>query len=249
MIQYNKYTVQQLFDEVILRLGENRNAENIDYLTVAYYLNEALEEIMINFYPIKDWAFFTTILVANQQFLSPRFIKHVRLLLSANGQPPYVEARKIDVREWYSIINRDMRQFWNMGTYDNPVYMIWGNVIYLYPTNFWNANDATQGNVSGVLDCYMFPVRVFNPNSMLNIPYEFEELLLLLALEKVVTRILPMAQKPKYLQQITAQKSIFIQQYLSSRHAEKRHLASFVAPEVPLVPAPAEAGELQSRLS
>jgi len=71
----------------------------------------------------------------------------------------------------------------------------------------------------------------------------------LLALEKVVTRILPMAQKPKYLQQITAQKSIFIQQYLSSRHAEKRHLASFVAPEVPLVPAPAEAGELQSRLS
>ena len=124
MIAYSKYNIQQLFDEIMLRLGNHRSAENIYFVTVANYLNQAFEEAMITTLPLKDWAYTTSYTVSHLQTLDVRFISPVRVMLSVDGLPPYTEARRVDVREWFTILNRDLKQRWNQSTYQNPTYMI-----------------------------------------------------------------------------------------------------------------------------
>lgn len=246
MIAYNKYTLQQLIDEVIIRLGGHRSAENVDWLTLATYINQGLEETMMAVMPLKEWAFTTSIEVQHLDVLDVNFIAPIRVLVSKTGQPPYQEARRIDVKEWFTIQNTEQRQQWNQSTYENPTYMVWGRVLYLHPSTTWDPTIPTT--ISGIMDCYTIPPRVYTPNGTLLMPYEYEELIILLAVERVLSRTMDNELLGELTQAIQRERNNVIEQYMKRQHAQKRTLESFVEPVAPLVQPKPEAGELPNKL-
>jgi hypothetical protein len=246
MIPYGRYTLQQVIDEVIVRAGRHRTPENVDWYTLASYVYQGLEYAMMIALPLKEWAFTTTLQVTHQMLLDINFISPIRVMLSSNGGPPYREARRIDVKEWFTIQDPERKQIWNQSTYDNPTYMIWGRVLYLHPSNTWDYNVV--GAVSGFMDCYMIPPRIYSPNAQLRLPYEYEELVILLALEKVLYRTVDNAIMQEIASAIQKERMFVIEQYINRRQSQQRALESFVLPEVPLVPPAPVPGELPQRL-
>ena len=246
MVPYSRITLQQMFDEVIMRLGEHRNPENSDWSTFVRFINHARNEVQAMTVPIKDWAYFTSIQVTDRMVLSPSFIAPVRVMLSLTGAPPYKEARRVDVREWFTMLNADVKHRWNQGTIHNPLYMIWGRILYLYPSNMYSNVGA---NYSGFMDCYQFPPDAVNPTDTLMIPYEYEELLIALAVDRFATK----TSDPQLLSTLTSavktERAKTISQYMQKRRSAKRVLEEFVdANQTPFAKPRQEPGELSNRL-
>lgn len=247
MRQYSRMMAMDIFKEVILRLGKLRNAENIDWGTFVHALNHTIDEILMHTLPLKDWAYVNTIQVADAMPLGVMFIEPIRVLISATGQPPFIEARKVDVREWSTIVNwQQQRHSWNQSSPNNPVYMIWGNTMYLHPTTLWG--EPVAATFSGLMDCYMYPPRITTQRQLINIPYDFEELLIMNVMMRLMFKLdNSNAIQELYVSMQTERQKV-ISQYMQRQQSAKRELESFVEPKAPLVPPQDTPGELPNRL-
>ena len=248
MIGYGQLTVADVFNEFLLRIGDVRKSENIDWGTFLHWLNHAVDEVLMQTLPLKDWAYTSTVSVVDGQFLSPLFIEPIRVLVSAGGIPPFVEARKVDVREWSTIVNfQQNKHSWNQSSSISPVYMIWGDTIFLHPTSRWGETTVAT-NFAGMMDCYMFPRRMALPTDAVLIPYDFEEMLYMSLLSKAMFKLDNTAALPELQRSMVAEKQRLIGQYGQRKHTEKRVLESFIEPKIPYIPATTTDGELPNKL-
>src|SRR5574343_491275 len=156
MIRYTSITLAQAVDEVMLRLSKQNITLQLDWQTVATFVNRARREVLSKTLPFKDWAYvlhdvpvehgrrlpdIQTLLfpAANPVNLpitplSYIFIKPIRVVLAANNNAttPYTnanqfnEARFADAREFFTLSDWRQRQAWNMATYTDPIYTLWG---------------------------------------------------------------------------------------------------------------------------
>lgn len=264
MIGYSFMTLQQVYDDVIGRLDTHRIAENVDFSTIRRYVNRAIREIVALTLPYKDWAYVQTLDVQHRTILPQRFIKHVRVLLSADGQSPYNEARFVAPREFYTTTDWSRGNQLNRASLERPVFTIWaaqdvGDTgsrlrILLSPNTEYQTGTAPTGyqyytdNVRGKMECYLAPADLVNGGESLPVPYEYEEIIILLTLMRVYAK----TAQPELLQQIQGtlalQRQAILQRYSEKKRTEKRELDSFVEPVIPLVSSPGQEGEASKDL-
>ena len=51
-------TLKQAVDEVLIRMGQHRTAINLDWDTVAMFVNRAIRETLTKTLPYKEWCYF-----------------------------------------------------------------------------------------------------------------------------------------------------------------------------------------------
>lgn len=270
MIAYSSLTLKQLIDEAVLRLGPNRTATNMDWLTMVKYANRAIREVMFITLPYKDWAYISTINVTHMMMLPQRFIKPVRVMLSEDGYAPYREARRVDVREYFGLTNWEARSHWTSATEIVPVYMIWGRhlnqqavgasattsdvTIYLAPNTDYQTGDAPSGYVyntadwSGVMDCYLAPEDISGDSDIVNIPYEFEELVIYLAMKRFLARDAYPDMLKKVESMVMQEFTTVYPRYIEKRRTEKESLEEYQDPVQPIVGPDQAPGEVPYKL-
>ena len=245
MIAYSDITVEETISEIMIRMGRHRLNTNIDWITMLRYINRAIHEVMVKTLPYKRWAYMSQLVVADGTVLSNKLIGAVRLMISATGDPPYVQARKVDAKEYYEVSDTNRKNMWTGKTNRNPVYTIWGSsatnptemVIYITPNTY-----------IGILDCYIVPNDLTSQTDIIPIPYEFRNLVILSALSRVYAKTKDKMLIEEIRKEITEERNKITQLYMDMRMAKKRDLQSFVEPVVPLVEPQPEAGELKQKL-
>lgn len=221
MIQYSRLTLQQVIDEALQTTAQHRTAQNLDWTTVAFFVNRAVQEALSKTLPYKYWTYVSTINIPTNPFVLPngsivggipqsKYIDKIRLMVNYNEEEPYwTEARYADAKEFFSVSDWKLRHNWNKATYDNPVFTIWGSfntiqpiaTLYIAPydnTVFGNLPSVVpqgkgwfpnQSPINAYLDCYLMPPDLMNPNDILPIPYEFEGLIILYTIIRILSKL------------------------------------------------------------
>lgn len=132
-----------------------------------------------------------------------------------NGYDTYVEARRCSGKEFFGLTDRDHAHKWNLASFSSPVYCIWGGIdlpvraefsewqptdglmIYLAPYKPTVFNNKILGEgyefpvdgPFGYLDCLLTPRNYTQPSDILNIPVEYEDLMIIGAMARVVNKM------------------------------------------------------------
>lgn len=264
MVQYSNLTYNDAWAEIMMRLGRNRNQINIDYETGMRYVDWAIREALTKTLPYKDWAYVNSIPVVHRQPLPADYVGTIRVLLTADGAPPYNEARKVAPKEYFELTSWRYAHHWNRGFRSAPIYMIWATnvislavmspiVIYLYPNL-----DRIQGQqlepyvnptatVSGVWEYYQAPRPIAFGTDVLRIPYEFEDLVIITAVDKFLRNVQGADIRMSY-QRIAEETQRIVALFQEKRKTDKRKLDNFVEPVVPEYPPQPEEGEVPNNL-
>ena len=221
-IAYSNITLKQIYDEVILRLAHHRNEVNVDFLFVARMINRAIKEIIAWTLPYKDWSYVSDIVVSNGSGLGRSYIKFINVLLSTDGATDLRDARYADATEFNSLTNAYTAHSWNLALEFDPIFTIWSEgtqselKIYTAPSTF-----------SGIMQAYYFPSDYYSPTDVLPIPYEYEDLLVSNALQRILlktTNIVTASQLTKFIER---DKMKIIQQFIEKKKTEEVELRSF----------------------
>ena len=261
MRQYSQMTFNKLYHKIIARLGDHRTHENVDKETIRKQVNLAAKELLTYTLPFRDYAYITTLAVSHDSALPQDFISPVRVLCSLSGSSPYVEARYVDPREFSKVTNWSQRQDWNKANSNQPIFTVWGQVdgtgqtnlvVKLGPNLDYITGSAPPGytyptgNVSGILEYYAQAADVVLDTDLIPVPYEYEDLVFLMALERMYV-ICSVKDKLLHLhQQVAEKKSSLYESLRSKEFTSERELDNFTEPVIPFVsPSPSE-GEAQS---
>ena len=242
MIQYSNLTLGKVLNDVMIGLSQYRTPENIEPITLINIVNSSIYEVMFSTLPFKDWAYTSRLDVQNNLTLPVDFIRKIRVMLRGPEVEAinYCEARYIDPREWYTVTHRTRNQQFNMSSTIRPVYTIWGDTesipyqfaptrvntltIYIHPTP-----------MIGYMDCYLNPVKVSQPNDIIFIPVEFEDILLNTIKIKILGKF-AMYQEAKDLYQYNIALMKNVQTNMSlKQYTEKREQESFVEKVIPYI--------------
>lgn len=266
MIRYSRMTLREAYDAVTLRAGEHRGGANYDWDMMTLFINRAIREVMVFTLPYKDWGYTTSIQVTHGTVLPVNFIRAVRVLAAPilqSGAAPMMEARRVDAKEWFMLTDWSKRQAWNAGTRSSPIYSLWSLSppgqpsrisILLYPNTTNIAGTAPLGftyptdNMTGLMDAVIAPPDLVLDTDLLPVPYEFEDLVVLSAL----TRLLRKTADNQEL--YTAQGAVrraygeFQKRFAEARRTARRELDSYAEPVIPFVPPQQAPGEAPQRV-
>lgn len=113
------------------RAGVMMPAHDKDWYTLAQYVREARRELFTKTHSYKEWAYQKSIDVQHLTVLPTDYVKPTRVVArdpaSNIATYPWVEARKVDPREWRQITSTARRPSFVGFSVDNPVYMVWAN--------------------------------------------------------------------------------------------------------------------------
>lgn len=258
-IQYSPKTLQQATDQVMLLASQHKTAINLDWQTAALFVNRAVREVVSKTLPYKDWSDISTVTVTNGGLLPANFIRPIRLLVSAGGEPPFREARFVDVEDFFSLSNWYRKQSLNAASTLFPIYTLWGprdiavNTpaaqstlrIYIAPyTNSLFTNETgtapagysyyTGTELSGQLDCYLLPTDLTNPASVLPVSYEYEGLVIMYALMRVYAKIENYAKLQEVQKQSTEEQMRLRKEFMEKRDKERETLEALLDAPQPM---------------
>lgn len=250
MIAYRNSTLSEMITGVLVKAKQHRVAENIDYETVRIFVNRAVREVVTRTWSFKRWGYYGSIPVVNGSLLPQEYIKFMRVILH-NGDNIYKEARYADVKEFWTVTDINRGNAWNVRSDLSPIFTIWGNVD-INPYNAPTAPDTRiwirPTNYVGVLDCYMYPPELINDNDVVQIPYDFEELVLNLALVRLLYKLNSFSVIAAIEPAIQEEMKRITTAAQTSDYTEKRELDAFVDPIAPYVPKPQVDGEMKQVL-
>lgn len=228
MIQYVGTTLKQLYDEIFIRLSDNRKVESFDWTTTCKLINEAIGEVVDAVLPFKRISFIETLAVGDLTEVPSRFISKERLMLQVSGTD-YIEARHVDIKEWFSLVGTE----WNAGYLMQPIYSFWSFTdgtasrrhrfyIKIFPTTF-----------TGILEHFAVPVSIWLPTDIVPIPYEYMELVIALTLERIYMRI----DEPQLLQNLHKEileiRKSNMMKYIESKQVKEKEFENYIEPTPP----------------
>jgi len=191
MIQYSSMTLRQATDEIMLRVRKLSTSVNFDTQLASMYISEARRMAMAMSLPFKDYAYIKTFAVSNGVELPQDFVCEVRTLLKDPSVDEYSEARKADVREWWTLTNTVRPHSFNNATLNYPAYTIWGSDDS--DAAVWNSKGmvvlVAPTTTVGIIEYYAEYGDMVLDTETLNVPYEFENLIILLALVSIYAKI------------------------------------------------------------
>lgn len=237
MLNYTQLTMGKLVEEVVFRLTQFRNEVNTDYFTIAHLANHAVNEIMTKSLPYKDWAYISTINVANGTLLPREFLKEIRVMLF--GATKNIEARYSTPMELSNVTDTFYGVSQNTAYLIQPIYTLWGQIesaptytpsqlfIYLRPIT-----------MTGIIDCYVAPQFNYSENYLIPIPYEFEESVISGTLFRALQRI-GLNKEANIVYSMIEQERIKALELLKAKkQTEVMNLDSFDLPVPPNAPVP-----------
>lgn len=250
MIRYQNVLGSQIYNEVMLRLGDMRSGTNVDEGTIFKAINRALTEIWILTKPYKDWAYYKKVEITTNPYELPvDYYKYVRLL--CNTDHGLRECRYADPKEIYSLTDDNQSQIWNKSSNTNPIFTVFGamdtfvstympttNWLHLYIDNFVDA---------AYLDYIAVPY-LLNLDQTIPIPYEYQQYVIQASLLRILNLVADPGSYQHIIQDLQFKKSIIINSLKAEQYTEKRELDNFVEPVVPYIPAQPIEGELQKQL-
>lgn len=140
MIQYSRMTLKEAVDEVLLRMGQHRTAINLDWDTIAMFVNRAIRETLTKTLPYKEWCYMSTLKVTTNPFILPTeangvaggasFMSAIRLVLPhrvSDDLLTYTEARQVDAKEFFTLSDWYKGHSWNAAKFKSPIYCLWGS--------------------------------------------------------------------------------------------------------------------------
>jgi hypothetical protein len=227
MIQYQGTTLKQLYDEVLIRLRTDRKAEAMDWTTTVKLINQAIGEVVDNVMPYKRISFLETLSVADLSVIPSRFITKNRLMCMID-EGDWIEARYVDIKEWFSLINQE----WNAGMLMQPIYTFWSitsvtprlHTLYIkiFPTTY-----------TGILEYYAIPTVINLPTDIVPIPYEYMELVIALTLERIYMRIDEPALLQELHKEILGIRKEMLTQYVESKKVLEKEFEMYIEPTPP----------------
>ena len=234
MIAYSNMTIKRAYEEIVLRAGQHRTGINYDWDSIVMFINRAIREVMLTTLPYKDWAYTTRLAVADTTILPQRFLKKIRVLLSASGTAPYDEAREMSIREFWTITDLSGRQHaWNRSVPDMPTYMLWAEQDADGISRL--RIEVSPSGHSGIMECYVCPADLTADADVIPIPYEFEDMVILLAMSRLFAKTDDMQFVMTLQQQIGQEKNRLLSLFEEKRLTEKRELDNFVEPAIPVI--------------
>ena len=246
MINYSPITINQLVDNVIQQVGKFRNNINVSWYEIATFVNHAIREIFVKTLPYKDWAYISTLPVADNTALPRTMLKQIRVLLNNNGIT--VEARYSTPREFFKTTYSTGMDFVNSYLIQ-PIYTIWGQtdltgalpepqqVIYIKPTT-----------LTGIMDCYIVPAFTYVGTQPAGIPYEYETFIIYSAATRFLSKYAGDEQITALHRDLMLEQQKLIRIFVEKQRTEKRELDSFVEPVPPIIPEQPMEGEARIRL-
>lgn len=231
MITYSPLTQGKLIESVISKVGKFRNNVNIDYYTLAIMAYHAQNEIMTLTIPYKDWAYVTTTAITNGTVLPRTFHKQIRVILSSLNN---IEARYATPMEYFKTTNSGI--IWSNAYNIQPVYTLWG-----LQDNTGQLNEAqiviyvSPSTATGIIEYYNFPAFTDNANSVVNIPYEFENLLVLSTLQRIMHKLGDKEKIQELQKEILTERNKISKLLLEKKRTAKREIDVYVSPDSPIV--------------
>lgn len=231
MLQFSQLTLDQAVDRVFIQMSQHRTATNLDYGTVAMFINLSIREAIIKTLAFKDFAYISTFAVSNGApldttnasniatmragglILPPNYVRWKRVILRAGDTGRYMEARYVDVKEFFSLSDWRNGNVFNRATLKRPIFTIWGaqevggnltiqSMPRFYCAPFTNAvlNDQTGtaptgysyytgAELNGFMDAYLAPEDITNGSDTLPVPGEFEELVLAFTMTRCLAKM------------------------------------------------------------
>ena len=261
MIAYGNMTLQQAYDTVVMRLSRYRSAINTDWSTIVRSINRAIREAVLMHLPYKEWVNNYTLAVTHRLVLPLNYLAPIRVLLSVNGLPPYMEARRTDPREFYQINSWYGKNPWNQGVNFMPAYTIWGEVvlgikrqvIHVSPNADFETAAAPAGyayngvTMSGMMEYYAVPPFITLQTAVLPVAYEMEDLVVMLALERTLAKFGELNEVTQAHVLVEKEKARLVELYKEKKRTAKRELVSYVEPVPPVVQAPPQKDEARER--
>jgi len=193
MILYSSMTVREAIDEILDKVSQLQTATNLDYKTVWMFLNRARREVFARTLAYKDSSYIKIANVSDSTQLPLDFTRKLRVILQ-DGSGEFVEARFAAPQEWWKLTNAVRPHTVARATPRFPIYTLWGatnNIaddrayFYCWPTNMTGKLEyyAAYGDLP--VDVNGDPLDA----SPLNVPYEFENLVIQAALLRCYGRL------------------------------------------------------------
>jgi hypothetical protein len=268
MVAYSNMTLMQTYHRVMDLIQAYRTVENIDWYSLVNDMNRAIKETIMTTLPYKQWMNVSSINIAHLQVLPRNFIRPIRLITSANGGPPFIEARYVKPAEYFNLTDWQSSNPWNRCSLVNPLYTLFGQefqatlpngtptalTMYIAPnqTHYQSpviTNNTPQvASMSGILDCYLMPPDIRLSTDTLPIPYECENMVIMLTAIRVLSKIGDIQPLQSIYQKVLSERKVILAAFKEQIRTEKRELDSFVEPITPLVEAPPQPGEYQMKL-
>lgn len=191
MIIYSSMTLKQAVDEVMLRIAKLTTSANFDYQLAVMYLNRARRDAMATSLPFKDWSYVKSVAITNSTELPQDFMMVARVILKDPAAEDYREARRLDPKEWWTMTNTHRPHSWNGANNLNPVYTIWGSDDV--STETWNSKGLVAkvgpSTVTGFMEYYAEYGDMSADTDTLNVPYEYENLVIMMAIERIYSKL------------------------------------------------------------
>ena len=191
MITYSSMTLQQAIDEIMLRVRKLSTSVNFDRQLAVMYLNRARRTAMAMSLPTKDWAYIKSAPISNGAELPQDFVRPVRVMLKDPSATDYTSCRKLEPEEWWTITNPHRPHSFNAATNLFPVFTIWGSDDS--STAAWNGKGlvikVSPSTVTGTIESYAEYANMTAETDLLNVPYEVENLVILLALVSIFQKV------------------------------------------------------------
>lgn len=193
MIIYSPMIVREAIDKALAQVSQYQTGINLDYKTVWRFLNNARREMYARVIPFKDFAFIRSISISNNTALPADFTKIVRVMLRSPGGQ-LIEARRAAPKEWWRVTNIARPHTVDQASQGSPVYTLWG--ARNTPTEDRVIFYCSPASMTGVLEYYAsygdLPLDVNGDpvdTATLNVPYEFENLIISSVLERIYAKI------------------------------------------------------------
>ncbi len=234
MIQYQSMTVGEALDEILDKVSQFQTASNLDTLTVWMFLNRARREVFARTLPFKESAYIKRANITNGAALPSDYTRPVRVLLRS-GSGEYSEARAAQPKEWWTLTNTSRPNLINGATTKYPIYMVWGGTsatdddVHIY---------CAPSGVTGIIEYYAAYGDLpkdggGNPDltASLNVPYEFENLVIQSALLRCYSRIAEKGKLAEAFENVQAEYAKLRMNFANKIATDATNIKSLVDPE------------------
>lgn len=235
MIQYRSMTVSEALDEILDKVSQFQTASNLDTLTVWMFLNRARREVFARTLPFKDYAYVKRAAVSNGVALPADFTRPLRVILRDGGIGEYSAARKAVPKEWWSLTNTSRPNTINGATPKYPIYMIWGGGNFNDDDVHFYCAPSTEAGFIEYYSAYSDLPKDVNGqptlSASLNVPYEFENLVIQSALLRCYARIAEKGKLAEAFKNVQEEYAKIQKNYAARQVTEAINLRGLMDPE------------------
>lgn len=241
MIAYSSMTVAEAIDEILDKVSHFQTATNLDLQTIWMFINRARREVFARTLAFKDYAYIKSADVVHGDALPADFSRPIRVIARDGGVGEYTECRQAAPKEWWTMTNAARPNLINGATPKYPIYMIWGsdNDPLNDETHIYLAPDTEEGKLEYYAAYSDLPVNVDNEpvlTAQLNVPYEFENLVIQSALLRCYARIAEKGKLAEAFANVQAEYAKLRKNYMAKASADATNAKALPDPEPSMTP-------------